>query len=209
MMRNIDNQRGSILVPVMLIGLMSTLILGALVNHAVYLEEAAVENRLAETRAYWLTMGHFRYALSRERRYGLCPNALGCTVLLDSINDVDKATVLQSYLNEIASYRTFTYPDENSGYTIKINVTGVVDDDPSRNLFSGYLMMTSSYPAVGVSTLPVLSGLAQRFTPYRIRFCSSLSSAYAACGPISSNNNSGRPTGYYNLRRLTRQPSVS
>ena len=201
-------QRGSILAPVMLLGLTSTLIMGAVINHSVYLEQAAVENRLAETRAYWLAMGHFRYALSRERRYGLCPTAGGCG-LFDNIKDTDKAPVLQGYFNEITTYRTFTYPDENSGYTITINVTGAVDDDPLRQTFSGYLMMTSSFPTVGVSTLPVLSGLAQRFTPYRLRFCTSLNSAYANCGPVGNNNNNGHPTGYYDIRRLTRQPSVS
>ena len=42
-------QAGSILVPVMLIGLTSTLIMGALINYSLYLEQAAVENRLAES----------------------------------------------------------------------------------------------------------------------------------------------------------------
>jgi hypothetical protein len=70
-------------------------------------------------------------------------------------------------------------------------------------------MITSSYPAAGVSTLPVLSGLAQRFTPYQFRFCTSLLSAYANCGAINSNNNNGRPTGYYSVKRFYRQNSVS
>jgi hypothetical protein len=70
-------------------------------------------------------------------------------------------------------------------------------------------MITSSYPTVGVSTLPVLSGLAQRFTPYQLRFCTSLTSAYAACGGVANNNNGGKPTGLYSVRRLYRLQSVS
>jgi hypothetical protein len=202
-------QSGNILVPVMLIGLTSTLILGALINASVYLEQTAVEDRLAELRAYWATMGHFRYALSRQRHAGLCIKSLGCTVLLDTIKDTDKITALQGYLDEISSLRTFTYPEENSGYSIKINLTAAVDDDPGRNTFSGHLMITSSYPTAGVSVLPVLSGLAQRFTPYQIRFCTSLTTAYGACGGVSSNNNNGKPTGLYSIKRFYRMQSVS
>jgi hypothetical protein len=208
MKRALQSQRGNILVPVMLVGLTCTLMMSALINRSVYLEQAAVENRLAETRAYWATMGHFRYALSRALHAGLCPDSNGC-MPNKSIKDIDKITTLQSYLDEIGTFRTFTYPDENSGYTITINLTGAVDDDPTRQQFSGHLMMTSSYPTAGVSTLPVLSGLAQRFTPYRLRFCTSLLSAYANCGAVSGNNNNGRPTGYYSVKRFYRQNSVS
>jgi hypothetical protein len=212
MNRKAHGQRGNILIPVMLIGLTSTLVMGALINRSVYLEQAAVENRLAESRAYWATMGHFRYALSRQRRTGFCIDSTVCDPInypLYNIKDSDKATALQSYLDEISSLRTFNYPDENSGYRIMISLTGAPDDDPSRHAFSGYLMMSSSYPTTGVSTLPVLSGLAQRFTPYRMRFCTSLTSAYASCGSVSNNNNGGKPTGLYSVRRFLRTQSVS
>src|ERR1700681_1230066 len=160
MKRVLQSQRGNILVPVMLVGLTCTLLMSALINRSVYLEQAAVENRLAESRAYWATMGHFRYALSRARHAGLCPDSGGCNPN-QNIKDSDKITALQSYLNEIAAFRTFTYPDENAAYSIKIDLTAAVDDDPTRQIFSGHLMMTSSYPTTGVSTLDVLSGLAQ------------------------------------------------
>jgi hypothetical protein len=206
MIANRHRQTGNILMPVIFIGLTTSLIMGALINRSVYLEAAAVENSLAETRAYWATMGHFRYALSRARHAGLCPDEEGC-VPTDHFEDTELASTLQSYLNEISTLRTFTYPDENSGYTIKIDLTGAVDDDPLRQAFSGHLMMTSSYPTTGVSTLPVLSGLAQRFTPYELRFCTGLASAYAPCGEIS-NNNGGQPTGFYSVQRLYRMPSA-
>jgi len=103
--------------------------MSALINRSVYLEQAAVENRLAESRAYWATMDIFRYALSRARHAGFCPDSNGCNPN-QNIKDVDKATALQSYLDEIAAFRTFTYPDENAAYSIKINMTAAVDDDP-------------------------------------------------------------------------------
>jgi hypothetical protein len=208
MKRELQRQRGNILVPVMLVGLTCTLMMSALISRSVYLEQAAVENRLAETRAYWATMGHFRYALSRALHAGLCPDSNGC-MPNKAIKDTDKITTLQSYLDEITAFRTFTYADENGAYSIKINLTAAGDDDPTRQQFSGHLMMTSSYPTAGVSTLPVLSGLAQRFAPYQLRFCTSLLSAYANCGAISSNNNNGRPTGNYSVKRFYRMNSVS
>lgn len=207
MKRRLQGQRGSILVPVMLVGLICTLMMSALINRSVYLEQAAVENRLAETRAYWAAMGHFRYALSRARHAGLCADNNGCNPG-DKSKDTDKIPVLQSYLDEIAALRTFTYPDENAAYSIKIGLTAAVDDDPTRQQFSGHLMMTSSYPAGGVSLLPVLSGLAQRFTPYQLRFCTGLASPYAPCGAIS-NNNGGLMTGLYSVKRFYRMNSVS
>jgi hypothetical protein len=69
--------------------------------------------------------------------------------------------------------------------------------------------MIGSYPTTGVSTLPVLSGLAQRFAPLQIRFCTSLVSAFQACGGVANNNNGGKPTGYYSVRRLYRTQSAS
>ena len=203
-----SRQAGNLLVPVMLIGLIGALLMGAFINYSVFIEQAAIENQLAETRAYWAIMGHFRYAISRQRHSALCPDAAGCAAN-QNIKDIDKAPVLQSYLDEISTYRTFTYPEENSGYSIKIDLAASVDADPTRNTYSGYLQMVGSYPTSGVSTLPVLSGLAQRFAPLQVRICTSLLTAFASCGGVANNNNGGHPTGYYAVRRLFRTQSAS
>jgi len=203
-----SRQAGNLLVPVMLIGLIGALLMGAFINYSVFIEGAAVENQLAETRAYWAIMGHFRYGISRLRYAALCPISQGCSGN-ENISDTAKVTVLQSYLDEISSYRTFTYADENSGYTIKIALTASADTDPTRNAYSGYLQMAGSYPTAGVSTLPVLAGLAQRFAPLQLRFCTSLVSAFQACGGVANNNNNGNPTGYYSVRSLFRTQSAS
>jgi hypothetical protein len=180
------NQTGNILVPLMPVGLVCALLMTAIIQQSLYLEAVAVENSLAETRAYWASMGHFRYAMSRTRHAALCPNQLGC-LLSNKFHDTEYVPVLQSYLDEISTLRTFTYPDENSGYFIKINVVAAPDDDPSRHTYSGHLMMTSSYPTAGVSLLPILSGAAQRFSPYQFRVCTGLASNGAPCGVISTN----------------------
>jgi len=203
-----SRQAGNLLVPVMLIGLVSALLMGVFINYSVFLEQAAIENQLAETRAYWAFMGHFRYAISRQRHMGFCPDSAGCAAN-DNVQDADKVIVLQSYLDEISAYRTFAYPEENSGYSITISLTASADADPQRNAYSGYMQMAGSYPTSGVSTLPVLSGLAQRFAPLQLRFCTSLVSAFAACGSVNNNNNNGSPTGYYSVRQLFRTQSAS
>lgn len=203
-----SRQTGNILVPIMLIGLISTLTMGALINYSVFIEQAAVENQLAETRAYWAIMGHFRYAISRQRHAGFCPNTLGC-IGTETISDITKVTILQGYLDEISAYRTLTYPEESSLYSIKIDLTAAADDDPSRNAYSGYMMILGSYPTSGVSTLPILSNLAQRLAPLQVRICTSMTSAFQACTGIASNNNNGKPTGYYSIRRLYRTQSAS
>src|ERR1051326_113652 len=203
-----SRQTGNLLVPVMLIGLTGALLMGAFINYSVFIEGVAVENQLAETRAYCAIMGHFRYAISRQRYAALCPNSQGCSGS-ENISDTDKVTVLQSYLDEISAYRTFTYAEENSAYSIKIDLTASADTDPTRNPYSGYLQMAGSYPTTGVSTLPVLSGMAQRFAPLQLRFCTSLVSAFQVCGGVANNNNNGSPTGYYSVRSLFRTQSAS
>ena len=203
-----SRQAGNLLIPVMLIGLVGALLMGAFINYSVFIEGVAVENQLAETRAYWAIMGHFRYGISRLRYAALCPISQGCSGN-ENISDTDKVTVLQSYLDEISSFRTFSYADESSAYTIKIALTASADTDATRNAYSGYLQMAGSYPTSGVSTLPVLSGMAQRFAPLQLRFCTSLVAAFQACGGVANNNNNGNPTGYYSVRSLFRTQSAS
>jgi len=102
-----SRQTGNVLVPIMLIGLISTLMMGALINYSVFIEQAAVENQLAETRAYWAIMGHFRYAISRQRHAGFCPNTLGC-IGTESIRPVlaDQTNLATRYERRLPLYRT-------------------------------------------------------------------------------------------------------
>jgi hypothetical protein len=195
-------QRGNLILPVALIGLVMTLALSAYMNHALFLEQVAVENRLAEIRSYWAAMGHFRYALSRTRYARLCPDEDDCD-FDDEYDDAAKAAALQSYLNEISAYRNWTYPDESAAYWINIELTAAPDDNPARDSKSGHLMVTSSYPTGSESALPILSGLPRRFAPFELRFCAGLPQANPVCGPIG-NDNGGNLTRYYSVKRLHR-----
>ena len=69
-------------------------------------------------------------------------------------------------------------------------------------------------PATSAKTAAVLQalGLPERKTvafDSAYRFCTSLGSAFANCGGVANNNNSGRPTGYYSVSRLYRTQSAS
>lgn len=203
-----ERQKGNILFPVALIGLTLSLSLGALMNHSLVLEQVAVENRLAEIRSYWGIMGHYRYALSRIKHTGFCTSYFLGICTTGNLKDTDRVTILQNYLNEISSYRTWNYPEENAGYSIKIDLTAAVDDNPSRQTYSGHLMVTSSYPTSGVSTLGILHNLPNRFMPLQLRICTGLSQYNSTC-PSITNNNGGNATGYYSVKRLYRRNSVS
>lgn len=162
-------QRGNVIAAVSVIGAAGTLTLSALMNNSVGVEARAVERSLAETRAYWAAMGHFRYAMSRTRYSAACGQWWGCAES-ETATDTQKAATLNSYLGEISGLRTFTYPEEDSDYFLKLTFTAAPDDDPSRKPYSGWLMIRSGMDPTQ-STLPVLKDLGSRLPAYEIRFC--------------------------------------
>jgi len=66
------DQRGSVLVAVMVFMALLTLFATTLVNHLMMSEADEVESLLAETRAHWAMVGHLNYMLSRAAKQGLC-----------------------------------------------------------------------------------------------------------------------------------------
>jgi hypothetical protein len=203
-----QSQRGNVVATVSAIGVAGTLALSAVMNSAVVLEERAIDANLAETRAYWGAMGQFRYALSRAIYSEACHsnNPSDCESS-DAGFDSQKATGMQSYLNEISSWRELTYREEPAAYVIRLTAGTAAQDDTAgiHPQFSGYLMMSSGLDATQ-STLPVLKDLAPRLPRYEIRFCLGLASAAADCGPIGSNNG-GAYTPHYKVGRLSRLPN--
>lgn len=194
-------QKGSVLIAVTVVGLAGALLLAAFMNHSVLVEERAIDARLAETRAYWAIMGHFRYGLSRTARSYMCNK--NCSYLDgQNFKDSEKVAVLQTYLNEISSYRTISYPEEPSGYFLKIATTASEDDRLHQN-YSGYIMMKGTYPTSGQSTFSYLQGATARMGGYELRFCAGVVFSGWSCGNIG-NNNGGWPTPYYSISRLTR-----
>lgn len=91
-------------------------------------ERRAIEDSLAEMRAYWASAGHAAYVLSRTMQEGNCAGA-GCTE-----NDPPYAQTAQKYLNEIdggkggINLETWRYPDVSGSY--QFAVSSVVCADP-------------------------------------------------------------------------------
>jgi len=196
-----SGQSGYILMMVSVVGLVATMVVGSIFNGGVMQEQRAVDNHLAELRAYWAIMGHFHYAFSRVRGQKLCFDAAGNCPAYTSIQDDKTVQVLNAYLAEVNAYRRFTYPEESANYWIDIDRTGLVDDYPLKHLHSQWLMIRSSFPNTQ-STLPVLANLVTRFKPLEVRFCTNMATQDTPCGPFNANNFGGTLNGLYRIRRL-------
>ncbi len=164
-----QSERGNVIAAVTVIGAASTLALSALMNNSVGIEARAIEQNLAETRAYWASMGHFRYAMARTRYSAACGQWWGC-VESETATDAMKAATLNSYLGEISSLRTFTYPEEDSDYFLRLTFTAAPDEDPSRKDYSGWLKIRSALNGAQ-GDVPVLNDLGDSIPMYEIRFC--------------------------------------
>jgi hypothetical protein len=163
------------------------------------MESRAVEHQLAEVRARWALIGGFRYGISRIYHSKLCTTASKCN---KAETDVLLAAALSAYLSELSPYQSWTYPEEASSYVLNVSYSAAVDDRPTRNASSGYLMMKGSYPTTQ-SALELISGATNRMGPLEMRICVGLALTTSTCGPIGSSN-VGAPTSFYSISRLTR-----
>lgn len=189
----VNNQRGGVMVFVIIVGLVMTTAFILFMNSTVLVEGQAVEGSLAKARAYWAQMGNYNYMLSRTGYSYLCN---GCA----SSNNLDTAyvPVMQAYFNELSNLQTWTYPDESSSYTITIPApTAAVDPDPSRGNHSGWLMASAT-----ASSSSLVSGLNGYLPQMELRLCVGLASSTSKCGTISGNNGGGK-SGYFSISRLT------
>lgn len=193
----LGNQRGGAMVFVTLVGLVISMAFAMFMSSTVLVEQRAVESSLAKSRAYWAQMGHMRYAMSRISKSKMCNS---CLVTQVNIKDTDLAPVLQAYFNELDAIKTWSYPDEAAAYTITITETAAVDEDPTRQTYSGWLKATSSYTA---STL--VTGLDNHLPLMELRLCVGRGNAGEKCEDID-HNNGGRTTAFFRIARLTNLP---
>ena len=196
MKNRLRNQRGGALIVVMMVGMVIAIGFAGFITSSVLVEANAVEGSLARSRAYWAQMGNFAYALSRVSKSKLCNSCL----LSSNNKDTDFAPVLQGYFNELGSYKTWTYPDEASSYTITTTDVAAADNTAGRQVFSGWLMATTT-----VSSSTLVSGLSGHLPLMELRVCVGLSNSGAHCGNIASNNG-GNATAYFSINRLTNLP---
>jgi hypothetical protein len=191
------NQGGSALIFVTIVGLVMSVAFALFMTSTVLVEQRAVEAELAKSRTYWAEMGNFHYAMSRLSYSRIC----GTLICLSKYKDTDIVPVLQAYFNELNNNKVWTYADESSSYSITTTAVAAVDEDPSRQTYSGWLKATSAYTA---SSLVAAS--AGKLPLMELRLCTGLGGAGAKCGNIG-NNNGGNPTAYFSVNQLTNLPS--
>jgi hypothetical protein len=193
----LKSQKGNALIVVMMVGTIIAIGFAGIVTSSVLVEQRAVEGSLARSRAYWAEMGNFNYALSRISKSKFCSS---CVVPNTNIKDTVMATNLQAYFNELGNLKTWSYPDESASYTITTTDTAAADNTPGRQLFSGWLMATSSY-----SSSSVVAGLNSHLPVMELRLCVGLGNTNSHCGNLN-NNNGGNTTAYFSIDRLSNLP---
>ncbi len=105
-------ERGSALLGVMLFAGLAALTMSVLVGRVV-VEYHAVEDSVAQTRAYWAAMGFNNYVLSRTAISGACKP--GCTT-----GPTDYSPLQKTYLTEIADMQKWYYLDVGTSYMIQL-----------------------------------------------------------------------------------------
>lgn len=190
------NQDGSALIFVTIVGLVMSLAFALFMTSTVLTEQRAVEAELAKSRVYWAQMGNFHYAMSRISYSRLCNS---CT--LNNNKDTDLVLVLQAYFNELNNNKVWSYADESGNYSITTTTTAAVDEDPTRQTYSGWLKATPT------NTASALFGASAGKLPVmELRLCVGLGGAGAKCGNIN-NNNGGHATTYFSVNQLTNLPA--
>ena len=110
-----QDDRGSALLGVMLFSGLAAMVMAVLLGRVVT-EYRAVEDSLAQTRAYWAAMGFNNYVLSRTLVGGACTGKAGCTPGV-----ADDSPQANTYLNEISDMQDWYYVDVSGSYFIQLN----------------------------------------------------------------------------------------
>ena len=187
-----NNQSGSALIFVTIVGLVMSLAFALFMTSTVLTEQRAVEAELARSRAYWAEMGDLHYAMSRISYSRLCNS---CKI--GNNKDSDLAPVLQAYFNELSNNQVWTYADESSNYSITTTTTA---GTAGGQTFSGWLVATAAYTP---STLVASSS--GKLPLLEMGICVGLSSSGSKCGSLG-NNNGGNATAYFSVNHLTNLP---
>ena len=91
------NQRGAVLLSVMVITVVLMLLASTLINYFLTSEAAEIENSLIDVRTYWAMMGQTTYMMSRAGGQGLCgpgnPLATNATAYCTAGDDFDPSLV--------------------------------------------------------------------------------------------------------------------
>ncbi|WP_439816515.1 hypothetical protein [Zavarzinia sp. CC-PAN008] len=116
-----DDRGSALLVVIVTAGLALMTVVAVLGRLAI--EARAVEDSLAQTRAYWAAMGATTYVFSRTMRQGGSDN--------NSADNPRYAAQAKNYLDEIRDLRTWRYPDAGADYAFRFDMHA--DPSPDSN----------------------------------------------------------------------------
>lgn len=106
------SERGGALIGMMMFIVLAASVMLTLAGRLV-VDYRAVEDSVAQTRAYWAAMGFNSYVLSRTMVSGACGK--GCTGAQDDISGQSS-----SYLKEISDLQAWYYMDNGPNYSIQL-----------------------------------------------------------------------------------------
>lgn len=139
------DERGSAPIIAMLFGTLSLLAITTMMGRLV-VEARAVEDSIADTRAFWAAIGLSEYALSRTAESGGCSSACATAEFVP---------VQQAYLNQIAFLQPWQYPDVGASYSFFVQAAPSLDPlAPSGHV--GDMLIRSTFvpcpaPGAGVT----------------------------------------------------------
>lgn len=142
MTQDLQDDRGSALLGVMLFSGLAAMVMAVLLGRVV-VEYRAVEDSLAQTRAYWAAMGFNNYVLSRTLVSGACAGKSGC-----SASTADDSPQAKSYLNEIADMESWYYVDISTSYYIQL-ASQVCQDNSAPAAALGEIVIKTAFSGNG------------------------------------------------------------
>jgi len=163
-------ERGSATIAVTLLGALAVVIASSIAVRFVN-EFRAVDDSLAEVRAYWAAIGHDNYVLSRTAFSGSC-NSGSCP-------DAQRSKLAQTYLDEVKALRTWSYPEVGPYYQFSVSPAANKDPTPLGGK-AGSLMIKTTFAAGTLDALRIAGKKPLR--PIEFRYCVGITDANAACG---------------------------
>jgi hypothetical protein len=166
-----SSDSGNATVLVTIIGGLAMLVSFSLFD-SIVAEKRSVEDNLADVRAYWAAIGEVNYALSRTLQGGGCAASCGNS-------SADTVAFPAAYLQEIACYRAWSYPEVSANYQFMLSPA--VSHDPNapsgqigENLIRVTFAQTGTAPS-GCSwpSVPAIEALRTiaHVRPVEFRYC--------------------------------------
>ncbi len=203
-MRRRRSQQGYLVMFVGVLGSIATLGTVLLFQGTSLMEQRAIEENLAQSRAYWAAMGAFNYVLSRANQDGACacdfdtttcPNPSGqCS------SDLDRVYTFSVFRDELGTPYSLEHEYLDGDYTMNVTLDIQNDEDGSSS-DNGHLKMVATISSVG--THRFLSSIADRLHVWEMGFC--IDTGGANCPAVTDDLAPTETTGLTHIKYVRRQ----